>query len=320
MPTSVKNMKGVFFEQSLYLGGGFTLSSKADTMVYSYNPKLDMWKLFPPSPLKWFSMAVINNQIVLVGGKETGTVSLDYTNKLASWNKANMTWIFLLPPMRNRRCSPVVVSHNRNLIVAGGNKGLLDYSVEVLDSESKQWMLASQLPLSCSSSPNTVYKECWYFFREADNSVIYTNLSNIVDSAIDQSENQVIESGLESGYNSLSCSQDSQPANSQSPKNLLLDWHIYCTLPFTPTRISTIQGCLVAFSNHEDSSSRLAVYGYTSESKNWTHLGNLPALCSNASFIASPSELFVVGGDTSSSTSASQYSNKMFCASIREPS
>ena len=232
------------------------------------------------------------------------------------------TWhgYFLLPPMRNRRCSPVVVSHNRNLIVAGGNKGLLDYSVEVLDSESEQWMLASQLPLSCSSSPNIVYKECWYFFREADNSVIYTNLSNIVDSAIDQSENRVIESGLESGYNSLSCSQDSQPATSQSPNNLLLDWHIYCALPFTPTQISTIQGCLIAFSNHEDSSSHLAVYGYTSESNNWTHLGNLPALCSNASFIASPSKLFVVGGDTSSSTSAAQYSNKMFCASIRDPS
>ena len=319
MPTSVKNMKGVFFEHSLYLGGGFTLSSKADTMVYSYNPKLDMWKLFPPSPLKWFSMAIFNNQIVLVGGKETGTVSMDYTNKLVSWDKANMTWTFLFPPMRNRRCSPIVISHNKNLIVAGGNKGLLDYSVEVLASESEQWMLASQLPLSCSSSPNTVCKECWYFFREADNSVIHTNLSNIVDSAIDQGD-QVIESGLESGYNSLSCSQDSQPATSQSTSSLHSDWLIYCTLPFTPAQISTIQGCLVAFASHKDSDRHFAVHGYTSAFNNWTHLGNLPALCSNASFIASPSELFIVGGDTSSGTSASQYSNKMFCASLRDPS
>ena len=77
-------------------------------MVYAYSPGVDMWKVLPPSPLKWFSMAAWNNELVLIGGKEESTKQPTMTNKLAVWK--NNKWEFSLPPMSIARLSPLAAA------------------------------------------------------------------------------------------------------------------------------------------------------------------------------------------------------------------
>ena len=50
-----------------------------------YNPKQDSYDTLPPYAYQWFSMAVVNNQLVLVGGRDIQTDKV--TNKLGVWNE-----------------------------------------------------------------------------------------------------------------------------------------------------------------------------------------------------------------------------------------
>ena len=313
----MKNIKGVFFKENLYLGGGYTGSSKADAVVYMYSPKLDMWKLLPPSPLKWFSIVDLNSHIVLVGGKETLTqsLSLEFTNKVASWDQEISQWKFSLPPMLNRRVSPIAISYDRNLIVAGGNKGVLDFNIEILNAENQQWQNVSQLPLSCTSL-NTVWNEHWYFYRECDHTVIRISLSSLTACAKEQ-EQKTLEYGTDSGYNLMSYSLGSR--NSEPIKNAsttITEWEIYSHLSFTPIQICTIQNYLVAISNECSPKKELSAFAYVPESNSWTNVGRMPEECSTSSFVLTNSgDLFLVGGDSNSST-GSQYSNKLLMVTI----
>ena len=113
----MKDACGVFYKKQLHIGGGCTGNPKADSMIYAYSPDVDMWKVLPPCPLKWFAMAAWNKQLVLIGGKEVGgesqTQQSAMTTKLAVWQSGE--WEFSLPPMQVARVSPTAVSHGRHL-------------------------------------------------------------------------------------------------------------------------------------------------------------------------------------------------------------
>ncbi len=310
MPTYAKNINGILFEQNLYLGGGFSGSSKADSVVYVYSFKLDLWKILPSSPLKWFTIVALNSQIVLVGGKETHSDSSEYTNKLSSWDCKNGQWKFVLPVMLNRRASAIALSHAGCLVVAGGNKGVLDYNVEVLMAGSKQWKSVTQLPLSCFSL-NVFLNDHWYFYREYDHSVIRIHMKNLT--ALAEQNEQKIVGYIEKSHikSSLSCNQDEQ--SSENSTATTGKWEEYCQLPFTPVKMCSIQGHLIVALN--DSSKGLVVFAYTPENDTWRNIGNLPDVSSTASFVSSDNkDMFLVGGDSSST--GSQCSSKLWMVMI----
>lgn len=325
-PTCVKNVKGVFYDGKLHIGGGFTGSSKADTIVYSFNPELEMWKLFPPSPLKWFAMAVFMNQLVLTGGRETSSALSGYTNKLATWNKDSMSWSFSLPPMLTRRSSPTAVTYEHCLAVAGGNIGLLDYSIEILDSNTLQWQHAAHLPVKCCASLCTVWDSFWYFYNEDDGLVLRADLCHVMKSSLGCKEKST---HVHEQYSRESVqANDSEQIlpvvqSNDSDSDIVVGetpslFQVYCKLPFIPVQITTLQGYLVALTNQRQFSGHLAVFAYFPETNSWTHIGNLPGMCVSASCIVSPSgDLFLVGGD--SLCSHSLYSKKLFRASLKAP-
>ena len=324
-PTCVKNVKGVFYEGKLHIGGGYTGSSKADTIVYSYNPELEMWKLLPPSPLKWFAMAVFMNQLILAGGKEAKSSLGEYTNKLATWNKDTMSWSFSLPPMLTRRSSPTAVTYEHCLAVAGGNIGQLDYSIEILDSNTLQWQHASHLPVKCCASLCTVWNGFWYFCKEDDGTVLRADLGHVMKSSLEckQRNTQVHElyspesvQTHEKIYPVLQSNVESNDCTSDIMVGPL--FQVYCKVPFIPVQITTVQGYLTALTNQSQFNGHLAVFAYFPETNSWSRIGNLPGMCASASCVVSPSgDLFLVGGD--SLCSDSLYSRKLFRASINTP-
>ena len=67
------------FKEKVYIGGGWATSGM-ERIVMVYDPEQDSYDTLPPYACKCFSMAVINNQLVLVGGRDVQTDKA--TNKL----------------------------------------------------------------------------------------------------------------------------------------------------------------------------------------------------------------------------------------------
>ena len=59
----------VVFKDKVYIGGGISSGVNQRTVVV-YDPKQDSCHTLPPYTYRYFSMAVINDQLVLIGGCE----------------------------------------------------------------------------------------------------------------------------------------------------------------------------------------------------------------------------------------------------------
>ena len=141
----------VMFKEKVYIGGGIASSDKELRTVIIYDPKLDFYDTLPPYTYKYFAMAVVNNQLVLIGGRDVQTNKK--TNKLGVWNEQSKRWTYPLPQMTTVCHSASVATHNnRWLVVIGGHDdGSVLTRVEILDTtESRQWYHAASLPQPCT--------------------------------------------------------------------------------------------------------------------------------------------------------------------------
>ena len=97
-----------------------------------------------PYTYKYFSMAIVNNQLVLVGGVDVQTNKK--TNKLGVWNEHSKRWTYLLPQMTTACRSPSIATHNNRwlVVIRGYGDGFVLTRVEILDTtESRQWYHAA---------------------------------------------------------------------------------------------------------------------------------------------------------------------------------
>ena len=151
------------FKGKVYIGGGRASSSARERQtVMVYDPQQDSYDTLPPYTHKHFAMAVVNNQLVLVGGLDAQT-NKD-SNKLGVWNEQSKIWTHPLPPMTTACNSPSVAAHNnRWLVVIGGNGdgGALS-RVEILDTCLRQWYHGAPLPQTyCQVLPATIGSMCY---------------------------------------------------------------------------------------------------------------------------------------------------------------
>ena len=129
-----------------------------DVVVYdTHNRK---WSKLPRRQVKSFGMAVVNNQLTLVGGLDEFN---KVTNKLAVWESE---WTFPYPPMLTARYDVAVATYNEWMAVAGGegDSGYLD-SVDILNSTEKQWYSAAPLPIECNPMNSAVVRDEWYLME-----------------------------------------------------------------------------------------------------------------------------------------------------------
>ena len=142
-------------KEKVYVGGG-------EHTVVIYDPKQDSYDTLPQYKCKWFSMAVISNQLVLVSGWDVQTGKV--TNQLGVWNEQLKRWTHPLPPMTTACNSPSIATYNnRWLVVMGGFDGKTHLSrVEILDTDSTQWYHAASLPQPLSHSlPAIIGNTCY---------------------------------------------------------------------------------------------------------------------------------------------------------------
>ena len=116
--------------------------------VLSYNSEEKVWENLPKCPTLCFTLTVVNGFVTAVGGQHYDDCT-KITNKLFSLKKHNdkMKWIECFQPMKTKRYFTAVVCSIKTLVVAGGVGEfyrILD-TVEVMDTETKQWSTACEL-------------------------------------------------------------------------------------------------------------------------------------------------------------------------------
>ena len=130
----------VLLKGKVYVGGGGGLMMGHYVTVYDIEK--DNWIILPPYSFYWFSLAALNDQLVLVG---VVGPSNDRTGILGVWeDKVSPTtrWTHPFPPMPTARSGAMVLTwRNRWLIVAGGyneDEGSLS-EVEIFDISTSEW-------------------------------------------------------------------------------------------------------------------------------------------------------------------------------------
>ena len=273
--------QAVVFKEKVYIGGG---NSRALTQqprtVMVYDPQLDSFDTLPPYTYMYFSMAVVNNQLVVVGGRDVRTGKR--TNKLGVWNEQSKTWTHPLPPMTVACSSPSVVVYENKLVIIGGSVGSTSLSrVEILDTTgSGQWYLAAPPPRPCYRAStvticNIVYLVGGYSTGGSSKKVYCVCLDDLISQAVPQA---------------AGTSAPSTP----SP---------WTTIPDTPLTYSTalcLNGALIVVGGSEWSTT---IYHFQPSTKSWIKAGELPTRRLDCACTVLPSgELFVAGSDYGNNT------------------
>ena len=255
------------------MGGGVADKDEDEHIVLVYEQGVG-WRTLPRCQCKYFAMAVLQNQLTLVGGWEVSTRRV--TNQISVWD--SQRWTHPYPPMPTPRHSPAVVTYINWLVVAGGNDGSSSLStVEIMDATNKQWYTAVPLPVGCYEMTSAVVGDECYFMggstrpATVTKQVFYGSLPDITSQAV---------------YHFASSSTIT-PAQ----------WH---TLPDTPLEYSAalaLHGSLLALGGCHDIHYSSAIHLYQPGSRQWVKVGDSPTARSHYSCTLLPSgEILVVGG------------------------
>ena len=165
MPFEMSNLiQAIMIGGIVYVGGGYSFKNQQTVMVYT--PHISgSWITLPPFESRWFGMAAVNNELVLVGGAHPSTG--EATNVLRVWNDGSQLWTHPFPALPSPRCKVSVISYHKWLIVTGGYNDIGPYiaKVEILDTCSGQWYEAAPLPSGCIEMSSAINGNMWYLSR-----------------------------------------------------------------------------------------------------------------------------------------------------------
>ena len=115
--------------------------------LYTYNSEADNWSQLPDVKNRNCSMAIVNDFVTAIGGSK---LIRGRSRKLYSLTceEKGMKWTKILPPMQTKRSQSCALCIGTDLIVAGGEgkNGKALATVEILNTNTKQWSYATDLP------------------------------------------------------------------------------------------------------------------------------------------------------------------------------
>ena len=145
--------------------------------VYAYHISSSSWSLTPDCPCNGFALAVVDGLLTTVGGFGR---DLKSTNKLLSLTGkgSGRRWTEIFPPMPTKRFGTSALCTGTTLIAAGGNSGSKEEAlktVEVLNTETREWHTAADLPQPLSSSSTALCGDLVYLLGGFDKDKVGTN-------------------------------------------------------------------------------------------------------------------------------------------------
>ena len=129
--------------------------------VCSYISTSKIWNKLQKCPYMNSSLAIINNQLTVIGGCENVTKEATYSNKLLSLPGYKEVF----PPMPTKRRGTTAVTSKEYLIVAGGATGVSisfnTTTVEVMDTKTLVWSTVASLPHPYSLALGLIRDDLW---------------------------------------------------------------------------------------------------------------------------------------------------------------
>ena len=264
MPFGMYGMQSVQVQGTLYVGGGFAADN--DYIVMTYDISAGKWTTLPPYSTCYFAMTAIDNHLVLLGGVGSDGVR---SKVLGVWSEDSKKWTHPYPDMTTPRHSCSAVVYNQYLVVAGG-RGAGDTlsSVEVMNTDTKQWYAGPPTPIIWSHMKTAIVGDTCYFMGGWIKKMYSVSLPALV-----------------SHLNSDSSAKDTQT------------WKELPQLPVTRAAPLSISGSLLAVGGYKDLKAVSALHLYQPDAGQWVKVADLPSprywcMCS----IISDKELIVAGG------------------------
>ena len=273
MPLDMTNCQAVLIGDNVYIGGGDAYITINSQILMVYHIHSGSWTMLPNNGKKWFGMAAVNDQLVLVGGKRI-SLPPGATSELAVWDEGSRSWTHPLPDMPTQRHSVSVITYQGWLIVAGGGNeynASLD-KVELLNTVSKKWFEGLPLPKGFSTMSSVISGNMWYISSHLSSGLLHANVNQQVFSVcLDELISQAVSS----------------TSPSKSP------WQILTDILVKNSTLLTLHGALLTVGG--DSSS--AIHLYQPSSRSWININYLPTKRSRCAAIVLPhGEIFVAGG------------------------
>ncbi len=261
----------VVLNGEVYVGGGSVASGEDLYSIQVYSPESDGWRRLPKCPVRWFAMAVVNQQLVVVGGCSRND---QFQSTVLVRDSTSRRWTTPYPNMPTAMIYAAAVRYQQFLVVAGGydqsNSEL--NTVNILNSSTKQWVTAAPLPTArCQLSPALVGDTIYLLGGLAD----YTP------------SKQMFSTSISALISHATLSSRAPPPN----------WDVTDT-KLTRSAAVSLNNSLLAVGGEDDSDEESsAIYHYNPQSKQWTKVGDVPTALSRCSCTALPSgELMVLGG------------------------
>ena len=155
-------VQSVLVHGTMYVGGG-TVKGDNGNIVMAYKISTGKWSMLPLYSTHHFAMAAVDNQLILVGG-----VGGDghKSTRISTWRPDRLAWTPHLKMMSTKRSQCSAVVYSQWLIVAGGRgdrASAVLTSVEVLNTETKEWYAATPTPIAWYGMKTAVVGDMCYF-------------------------------------------------------------------------------------------------------------------------------------------------------------
>ena len=248
-------------------------NSEGSTSVYSYDSQGQLWQELPDCHSRDSALVMAKDKLTTVGGEQYGRP----TNSLASLTGEgkDSKWVELFPRMPTARYYLAAVCRGRNVIAAGGygdDGGRILSTVEILDTDLRQWSSAASLPHPMWWASITVCGDLLYLlggFDQNDRQTLSVLTSSITDLLHQQQETA------------------NQPAV----------WRRAADAPYYVSTAVSVGGQLLAIGGSDEARNTSAIVAYDPTSDSWQDMGHMTTPRSWPLVALLPSnELIVAGG------------------------
>ena len=251
-------------------------NSDFSTAVYCYESQRQLWRQLPDCPSWDSALVMADNKLTTIGGDQHGP-----TNSLASLTGEgkDSKWVELFPRMPTARGFLAAVCRGRNVIAAGGigDGGRSVTTVEILDTELRQWSSAASLPHPMTWASITVCEDLLYLLGGLD-------------------QNGKTLSVLTSSITDL-LHQQQETAN-QPTVNQTAVWRRAADAPYYCSTAVSVGGQLLAIGGEDEHNKNTsAVVAYDATSDSWRDMGHMatPRSCPLVAVLPN-NQLIVAGG------------------------
>ena len=255
-------------------------NSHDSTTVHSYDSDTQEWRWLPDAPHTQSTLVVVHHILTMVGGQISGSA----TNSLLSFmgEGRGEKWLPNLPAMPTKRYKTAAVCSGHSLIVAGGEDDTNKLAtVEVLDTGTRQWSIASSLTHPFYLAAISICGETLYMLGGCDvTGSTRSVLSCSVPELLQSCQTQPLAGKLRT-----------------APANKSTIWRKVADAPHYSSSCATLCGQLVAVGGWDEAgenTSAITVYNETTDS--WEAIGDMPTARYWALVAILNGKMMVVGG------------------------